>query len=74
MNASSEVLPAVLDSELSVDVLERSVITSGVRVDVDLSPLGGVLNVWEVRSPCGVVLKGLGHTIIQPVGVAAGEV
>jgi len=69
----SEVLPAVLDSELGVDVFERSNVLVSVLVHVDFSPLVCAGNVWEVGSPVGVVLEGLGHTIIQPVSVRGGE-
>jgi len=69
----SEVFPAVLDSELGVDVVEWSRITSHVLVHVDLSPLGGVRHIWEGGSVVSLVLEGLGGTIIEPIGVAAGE-
>jgi len=69
----SEVLPAVLDSELSVDVVEWTGILIGMRVHVDLGPLGGVIDIWEVGSPVGHVLDGLGNTIIMPGSVRAGE-
>jgi hypothetical protein len=69
----SKVLPAVLDSELSVDVIERSTVLPGVRVHVYLRPLDGVRDVWEASSVIGMVLKSLGHSIVQPVGVRARE-
>jgi len=44
-----------------------------VGVHVDLSPLGGVLDVWVEGSPVGWVLEGLRDTVIEPVGVRTAE-
>jgi len=65
----SEVLPAVLNSEMSVDILKWSVILVGVRIDQNLSPLDGVLGVWELRSPLLLVLKSSSGAIVPPLGV-----
>jgi len=54
---------------MSVDVLKWSVVLVGVLIDQYLSPLDGVLGVWELGSPVLLVLKSLGNTIVQPGGV-----
>lgn len=69
----SEVLPAVFDSEMSVDVLKRSVVLVGVLIDQNFGPLGGVLGVWELGTPLLNVLESLGGAIIPPGGVRRGE-
>ena len=74
LSASSEVLPAVLDSEMGVDVLEWSPVLMGVVVHVDLGPLDGVAHIWEVGSPIGMVLDGLGNTVVEPVHMVIIEV
>jgi hypothetical protein len=65
----SEVLPAVLDSEMSVDVLKWSVVLVGVLIDQNLSPLDGVLGVWELGTPILLVLESSSGAIIPPLGV-----
>jgi hypothetical protein len=69
----SEVLPAVLDSEMSVDVLKWSVVLVGVLIDQNLSPLDGVLGVWELGTPILLVLESSSGAIIPPLGMLRGE-
>lgn len=58
---------------MSVDVLKWRVVLVGVLVDQNLSPLDGVLGVWELGSPLLLVLKSTGGSIVPPLGVLRGE-
>ena len=69
----SEVLLAVLESEVSVDVFKWSVILVGVLIDQNFGPLDGVLDVWELGSPFLLVLESHGDAIIPPLSVLTGE-
>lgn len=71
--ARSEVLPAVLDTEMGVDVLEWYLVLMGVLVNKDFGPFHGVLNVWEFGAPWSSILKGLSNAIVPPANVFVTE-
>jgi hypothetical protein len=50
--SSSEVLPAVLNTELSIDVFKWSLVLMGMEVKEYFSPLDGMLNIREFGTPC----------------------
>lgn len=66
---SSIVFPAVLNSELGVNVVKLCWVLVSSIVKSDFGPLSGMLNQWEVESPWSWVLEGLGHTIVMEVNV-----
>jgi len=69
----SEVLPAVLDAEVCVDVFEWHLVLVGCIVHENFGPLDGVLNIWEFDSPILLRLKSLSLAIVIPCSVRARE-
>ena len=69
----SEVLPAVLESEMSIDVFKWSRVLMSVRVHVDLGPFDSVINVWEECTPLSQFLKGHSGAVVVPRRMLWGE-
>jgi len=68
---ASEVLPAVLDSEVSVDVVKWGFVLVRLMIDENVCPLGCVFNEWELGAPFCLVLESHGDTIVPPCDVLA---